>query len=156
MNSTVTIGFMVALIAGLAIGVQSVFINILGQTLGTARSGLGLHIGGTLIGVILVGFIFLSNPNLKSVEITPQIMLYCLLGGGFGMVIVMSASFALPRVGLVAGQAAIIVAQLAVALTVDTFALAGGDPLPLDKQRLIGLLVVAVGAYLLLPQQNSA
>lgn len=155
MNSTMTVGFIIALVAGLAIGVQGVFINILGQSLGSVRTGLASHAGGTLVGVVLMGAIILSNPNLKSVQITPQIILYSLLAGGFGMVIVMSVSFAFPRIGLVAGQSAIIVAQLAVGLVVDTYALAGGDPLPMDRQRIIGLVVVAIGTYMLLPQQSS-
>lgn len=155
MNSTMTIGFIIALVAGLAIGIQGVFINILGQSLGSARSGLAVHMGGTFVGVLLMGFIMLTNPNLKSIQITPQIILYSIIAGTFGMVIVMSVSFAFSRIGLVAGQSAIIVAQLAIGILVDTFALAGGDPLPMDRQRIIGLLVIAVGAYLLLPQQNN-
>lgn len=155
MNSSMTLGLMVALGAGVAIGLQGLFTNITGQMLGPARGGLAIHIAGTIVGASLVMFLMLTNPNLPSVTITPRVILFAFLGGTSGMIILMGIAFAFPRIGQVAGQGALIFAQMAVAVFVDTFALAGGDPLPLDWRRLLGLLVLALGTYLLLPQQNT-
>ena len=155
MNSSMTLGLMVALGAGVAIGFQGLFTNITGQMLGPARGGLAIHIAGTIVGAGLVMFLMLTNPNLQAVTITPRVILFAFLGGTSGMIILMGIAFAFPRIGQVAGQGALIFAQMAVAVFVDTFALAGGDPLPLDWRRILGLFVLALGTYLLLPQQST-
>ncbi len=155
MNTSMTLGLVVALGAGIAIGLQGLFTNITGQMLGPARGGLAIHIAGTIVGAGLVMFLMLTNPNLQAVTITPRVILFAFLGGTSGMIILMGIAFAFPRIGQVAGQGALIFAQMAVAVFVDTFALAGGDPLPLDWRRILGLVVLALGTYLLLPQQNA-
>lgn len=155
MNSSLTIGLLAALGAGAAVGVQGVFVNLLGQSMNPLRGGFAVHIGGTIIGAVMIGYMILTNPHSKSVTLTPQIMILSLLAGTFGMMIVMGIAIALPRIGYVAGQAAVIVAQLGVSLVIDSFALTGGEPIPIDKQRILGLVVVAIGTYLLLPQQNQ-
>ncbi len=155
MNSSITIGLLVALGAGMAIGIQGTFINLLGQSMSPLRGGFAVHFSGAIVGAVMIGFVMLTNPNFKALQITPSIIFYSLIAGLFGMLIVMGVAFSFPRIGQVAGQASIIIAQLSIALIVDTFALAGGEPLPLDRQRILGLIIVAVGTYLLLPQQNQ-
>ncbi|GAB5492576.1 MAG: hypothetical protein Phog2KO_27910 [Phototrophicaceae bacterium] len=155
MNSSISLGLMVALGAGIAIGLQGMFTNITGQMLGPARGGLAIHMAGTVVGAVLVMFLMMTNPNLQSVTITPRLVLFAFLGGTSGMIILMGIAFAFPRIGQVAGQGALIFAQMGVAIFVDTFALAGGDPLPLDWRRVLGLFVLALGTYLLLPQQSA-
>ena len=39
-----------------------------------------------------------------------------------------------------------------VAMAADTFGLAGKDPIPVDPQRIIGLILMVIAAYLLLPR----
>ncbi|MGB7337541.1 MAG: DMT family transporter [Phototrophicaceae bacterium] len=155
MTSSMTLGLLVALGAGIAIGLQGVFTNIVGQLLDPVRGGFAIHIGGTLVGGVMVFIVMMSNPNLQAVQITPRVILFSLLAGTAGMFILMGIAFAFPRIGQVAGQGALIFAQMAVAVIVDTFAIAGGTPLPLDGRRLLGLLVLGIGTYLLLPQSSS-
>lgn len=155
MNSTMTLGLMVALGAGVAIGLQGLFTNITGQMVGPLRGGLAIHIAGTFVGAGMVLFVMLTNPNLQAITITPRVILFALLAGTAGMCILMGVAFAFPRIGQVAGQGALIFAQMAVAIVVDTLALAGGAPIPLDWKRLLGLIVLAFGTYLLLPQQSG-
>lgn len=155
MNSSMTLGLIVALGAGIAIGLQGLFTNITGQMLGPVRGGLAIHMAGSIVGAGMVVFVMMTNPNLQAVTITPRVILFAFLGGTAGMVILMGIAFSFPRIGQVAGQSALLFAQMAVAILVDTFALAGGDPLPLDWRRILGLVVIALGTYLLLPQQST-
>jgi len=154
MNSTMTIGLLVALGTGIAIGSQGVFTSVTGQMLGPVRGGLAIHIGGALVGAVMVYIVSMTNVNQPEIVITPRVILFSLLAGTVGMFIVMGIAFSFPRVGQVSGQVAIILAQMAVAVIVDTYAIAGGDPIPLDLRRVAGLLVMAVGVYLLLPRQD--
>ncbi|MEO1286905.1 MAG: DMT family transporter [Chloroflexota bacterium] len=155
MSSSVTLGLLVALGAGIAIGLQGLFTNVVGQLAGPVRGGLAIHIGGTFAGMLMVAFLMATNPNLQAIEITPRLVMFALLGGTSGMIILMGIAFSFPLIGQVAGQGALIFAQMAVAIFVDTFALAGGDPIALDWRRVLGLVVLGIGTYLLLPQSPS-
>jgi len=155
MTSSMTLGLLVALGAGIAIGLQGMFTNITGQALGPLRGGFAIHIAGSIVGGLMVGYMMMTNPNVEAIQLTPRVIMFAFLGGTSGMMILMGIAFAFPRIGQVAGQGALIFAQMAVAIFVDTFALAGGDPIPFDWRRILGLLVLALGTYLLLPQQSS-
>jgi len=156
MNTTMTMGLIVALGAGIAIGLQGLFTNVTGQMLGPLRGGVAIHVAGTFVGAGMILLVMLLSPNLlPAVTITPRTLIFATLAGTAGMFILMGIAFSFPRIGQVAGQGALIFAQMAVAVVIDTFALAGGDPIPLDWRRLLGLLVLALGTYLLLPQQTG-
>ena len=153
MNATILVGLLVALGAGVAIGVQQVFTSMTGQMLGLVRGGFAIHVGGTIVGALMIlVVVFLFPGNRQPVDINPKIIGLSILAGMIGMIILMSIAFALPRIGQVSGQGAIILAQLTVALVVDKFALVGGQPAPLDWRRIAGLAVMVVGIYLLLPK----
>jgi len=154
MNSTMTMGLMVALGAGIAVGFQGVFTSVTGQMLGPVRGGVAIHIGGAVTGALMVYFVSMTNINQPAIVLTPRIILFSLLAGTTGMFIVMGIAFSFPLIGQVSGQVAIILAQMTVAVIVDTYALAGGQTIPLDWRRVIGLLVMAVAVYLLLPRQD--
>lgn len=155
MNSTLVIGLLVALGTGVAIGLQGVFTSVTGQMLGPLRGGVAIHIGGSLSGILMLVFVTMTSANQPKIEITPQVMFFSFVAGTVGMFIVMGIAFAFPRIGQVSGQAAIIFSQLTVAVIVDSLALAGGQAIPLDGRRILGLAVMALGTYLLLPRQAS-
>ena len=94
MNSTMTLGLSVVLVAGAAIGIQRVFTSIIGQMLGPVQSGLVIHIGGTLVGAVMVIFVIMTNPNLSIIVITSRVILFALLAGTTGMIILMGIAFA--------------------------------------------------------------
>lgn len=154
MNSTMTVGLMVALGAGLAIGLQGIFTSVTGQMLGPLRGGVAIHVGGALVGALMVYIVTLTGTSQPEIQLTPRAIIYSLMAGTVGMFIVMGIAFSFPRIGQVSGQVAIIMAQMIVGVIVDMYALAGGQPIPLDGRRILGLLVMAVGVYLLLPRQT--
>lgn len=155
MTSTMTLGLIVTVIAGIAIGIQPVFTSLIGQTLSPVNSGLAIHIGGTVAGAIMVMLIFLTNPNLPQITLTPRVTIFSILAGTTGMIIIMGITFAFQHVGFVTGQGILIVTQLTVAVVVDTFALTGGQPMPLDWRRVLGIAVLVLGTYLIIPRQTA-
>lgn len=150
-----TFGLIVAIGAGIAIGLQGLFTNITGQMIGPLRGGLAIHIGGALIGAAMVLVVTALRPAEQAIEITPRLITFSLLAGAAGMLILMGVATAFPLIGQVAGQGTLIFAQMAVAVVIDMLGLAGGEPIPLDGRRILGLIVVAIGTYLLLPQQSN-
>jgi transporter family-2 protein len=158
MNSTVTFGVLVALGAGIAIGLQGMFTTITGQAAGSPlRAGVAVHLTGLIVGVILLfGMNFFAAPDAKPFELSPRFILFAFLGGAAGMCILIGISTAFPIIGLGAGQAAAIFAQMLVGVIVDYYGFAGGEPIPLDWKRILGLFVLAIGIYLMLPQSPQA
>jgi transporter family-2 protein len=73
--------------------------------------------------------------------------------GALGVAIIAGAAYALPRIGIAAGLATIILGQMAIALLVDTFGWGGAPPAPLRLERLAGLGLLLIGTWLILPRQ---
>lgn len=74
------------------------------------------------------------------------------LSGLLGIFIITGLSFSLQRAGVAAGLATVILGQLALSTLVDSFGVGGADPIPLSFQRVLGLLVTALGVLLILPR----
>jgi len=152
MSISVISGILFALGAGVAIGIQTLVINLTGQSLSPLRTGFMIHVMGALVGGILVLF-FTSEPlNIQAWQFDQRILLLTLAGGMCGMVIVPTVALAIPIIGQTAAQAVIIFAQISVAVVVDTLGIAG-EPIPFDSRRLIGLLLLLVAIYFLIPSE---
>lgn len=158
MNSQLTFGVLVAMGAGIAIGLQGLLTSLTGQEAGhPLRAGVAIHFTGLIVGIVmLLAMNFFAPPDAKPFEFTPRFVLFAFLAGTAGMCILIGISTAFPLIGLSAGQAAAIFAQMLVGVIVDMYGLAGGEPIPLDWRRVLGLLILAVGMYLILPQGKEA
>jgi uncharacterized membrane protein YdcZ (DUF606 family) len=151
LSHTLLIGLLIAVGSGIAIGLQTLITTVSGQSLGAAQNGFFLHLTGALIGALIVGLLALhsraSLPHLRGSQAA-----LVAAGGALGMIILIGVATAFPRTGQLAGQAAIIFGQMVVALAVDTSGLAG-QAIPLDWRRLLGLALLTLSAYLLLPRR---
>lgn len=156
-NTPTFVALLIAIGSGMAITIQTAIVNFTGTTIGPIRTGFYIHLAGALAGAILVAFTFARGNTVDNqTEIdSGRFILYFLIGGSMGMIVVPGIAIAFPRIGLIAGQVAIIIGQTIVALVIDTFGLAGNEPLPLDSRRILGLVVMAIAAYLLLPKTDS-
>ncbi len=133
----------VALVAGVAIALQSLFSGIIGGRVGAAESSFIVHLGGFMLsGVILL---FLRGGAVAQWHTVPW---YALTAGFLGVVIVTSVSFAVPRLGLASTLTLAIVAQLLLGALLDHFGWLGAVPRPLDVFRIVGLAAVAGGTWL--------
>ena len=75
---------------------------------------------------------------------------WMLLGGLMSAVIILSITVAGPRIGVVATTALLIAGQFALATAIDRFGWFGVSPIPLDWTRVVGILLLAGGAALVL------
>jgi transporter family-2 protein len=73
-----------------------------------------------------------------------------LLGGVFGVAIVFGITYAAARIGVVATTAFLIAAQFALAALIDRFGWFGVDRVAVTWPRVIGIVLLAVGAALTL------
>jgi len=73
---------------------------------------------------------------------------YAWIGGLYGAFFVAMAAFVAPRIGVGALLTAAVAGQLAAALALDHFGLLGLDPRPATLARILGLVLVFAGAFL--------
>lgn len=152
MKSSLILGVVAALGTGLAIGVQSTLSSRLGPLIGDLRTGLLMNVmGGIIAALITAGLMFRYGQQYVLVPRTALLML--VVAGALGVGIITGAAYSLPRIGIAAGLATIILAQLLISVLADTTGVGHVEPIPLTLRRVSGLLVMAVAVYLLLPTE---
>lgn len=151
MAGIIILGAVVALATGIAIGMQSTLSSRIGSLLGNFRTGIFMNfVGGIIAGIILLVITFMQGKAWWQISTPALIML--IAAGALGIAIITGVSFSLQRTGVAAGLATIILGQLILSIIVDTKGFVGVMPIPLTWQRVVGLIVVAGGVYLLLPR----
>ena len=133
----------VAALGGIAVTLQAQFMGLMDQGMGTRESVFVTYAGGGL--AIALYMLALHGGNLRNVGNVP---VYALSAGLVGLVIVGSIGFTVPRLGLVTAFTVLVASQFISGALVDHFGLFGAVVRPLDAVRLIGMLVVLVGVYL--------
>jgi len=75
---------------------------------------------------------------------------YWVGGGGMGVVVVLSITVVTPKIGAAATIGLLIAGQLAMGVLIDRYGWFGVEQVPLSWPRLLGVLLLAVGALLAL------
>jgi bacterial/archaeal transporter family-2 protein len=151
-NQTTVISWTVALISGLAIGLQVTLNGLSGRVIGARNTGLLVNAAGGLIALLFILVLTLTRQGIPWSQISRMTWMQVSLAGLLAIGISMGLAFAVPRVGVAAGMTSVLLGQLMFAIVVDTFGWGGGTPITLSLSRLIGLLLVLVGAWLFLPK----
>jgi len=153
----------VALGTGIAIAFQATLNGRAGAVVGPIRAGLLINvIGGSMsvlavlswlvaarIGVISSTSVsFLGRASVS----TGQLYGWMAAAGLLGIVVVAGVAFAVGSVGVTAGLAAVILAQLVVGLLLDRAGAATGLSVAIDARRVLGVVAMVLGVWLLLPR----
>jgi transporter family-2 protein len=134
---------LIGLLSGVAVGLQSPLASMITQRLGMLESIFIVHLGGTLL--ILIPLVILRGGNLGNWRSLPW---YALAAGSMGLIVVGGVSFMIPRVGVATAITLIIAGQLVISSVLDHYGLLGVHIRPMDIQRVFGLLIVFLGAWL--------
>jgi bacterial/archaeal transporter family-2 protein len=134
---------LIGIISGVAVGLQSPLASMITQRLGMLESIFIIHIGGAIL--IAIPLVFLGGGKLGEWRSLPW---YALLAGSMGLVVVGGVSFMIPRVGVATAITLIIAGQLIISSVLDHYGLLGVQTRTLDVQRILGLLIVFLGAWL--------
>ncbi len=136
---------MIAVGGGAAISFQSLFSGVIGEKLGIIESVFIVHLGGLLLaGTLLLA---IGGGNIASWRSVPW---YALCAGFIGVAIVASISYAVPRLGLATTLTVTIVSQLIIGAIIDNFGLLGATHHPLDPSRVIGIMILFLGTWLVI------
>jgi len=134
----------IGLIGGIAVGTQAPIAGAMGQRIGGASSSLVVHLGGAVASLLLL--IARRGEQIDEWRNLPWYMLGC---GAFGLVLYLSLSHTIPRVGATAAIAMLIVGQLLAGVVVDHFGAFGIAVRELDLNRIIAIVLLLAGAYLM-------
>ncbi len=135
---------LLAVVGGLAIGFQSFATGILGDRVGVMESVFIVHLGGLIVAaMILLG---MRGGNIAAWRAVPW---HVLIGGVYGVVIVGTYSYAVPKIGLATTVTLAIVSQLVLSAILDHYGFLGTLQHPFDLRRGIGLVVLLAGTWLI-------
>ncbi len=138
------IPILVAMVGGIAVAMQAKFIGLMDQRMGTLES---VFVTYGLGSVLATGLICLARGgNLKHWSAVPW---YALTAGFFGLIIVLSISYTVPRLGLVSGLTLLTASQYAIAVVIDHYGLFESVVRPLDAGRVVGLGLLLSGVWLI-------
>ncbi|MBK7456382.1 MAG: DMT family transporter [Anaerolineales bacterium] len=140
---TVLIIIFIGLLGGMAVGVQAPLSSMITQRLGVMESVFIVHIGGAL--AALVPLIYFGGGKLGNWRSVPW---YALAAGVFGLVVIFSMSYMIPRIGVATALIILLAGQLVIGTILDHFGLLGASVRPIDGSRVIGLSVVLLGVWL--------
>ena len=138
---------LVIILSGLAgridVGIQSPLSSLISQRLGILESIFIIHLGGALIA--LIPLLIYGGGKLGNWRTLPW---YALGAGAFGLVVIFSMSYMIPRVGVATALIILLSGQLLIGTMMDHFGLLGAVQRPVDFMRVFGLAVVFLGVWL--------
>jgi transporter family-2 protein len=134
---------LLALVGGLAAGIQGPLASLMGKHVGIIGSVFIVHLGGA---VFCLPFLWQrSAADLSGWRLIPW---YAWLAGGLGLVLVGALSYCIVRLGVTKTLTMIIVGQLLVGVLLDHFGLLVGQARVLDASRLAGIALLLLGTWL--------
>jgi transporter family-2 protein len=136
--------YLVGLLGGVAVGVQSPIAGKMGQSIGGTAGSFIVHLGGLIFSGLLL--IFRGGENIRDWHKLPW---YVFFAGAFGLILYLTINYTLPRLGSTMMIMLIIVGQLLMGMLVDHFGWFGVDVRPIDLPRIAGVLLLFAGGFLI-------
>lgn len=131
--------------AGLAGAVQAAVMGELGE-----RVGIVPAVAFSVIVAVLLGLaaLLMWERSFGGVRAALHEPAWLWLGGLMSIYIILAITVGPPRIGVAATVGIVIAGNLVSAAVIDRYGLFGQDVIPIDRWRLLGLLLLAAGAAL--------
>jgi len=134
---------LIGCLGGVMVGIQGPLSGAISARLGAVASSFIIHVGGAIAsGIVLL---LMGGINLREWSSLPKPLFFA---GVFGLVLYITLSYTLPRVGATTAATLLIFAQLAVGLLIDHMGWLGVPLQSASATRILGVGLVLVGAYL--------
>ncbi len=135
---------LIGIVGGMAVGLQSPIAGGMSERVGGTASSFIIHTSGAFLSGALL--LLRGGEQMQNWRTLPW---YMLGGGMFGVLLYITLSYTLPRVGATSAVVLIIVGQLMVGLAVDHFGLIGVAVRHIDPVRVAGALLLILAGYLI-------
>jgi bacterial/archaeal transporter family-2 protein len=144
-SSGTAVAVLMAAAAGLAGSVQAAVMGELGERVGIVPAVAFSVIVALLLGLAALVVWERSFAGVRAALHEPA---WLWLGGLMSIFIVFAITVGPPRIGVAATIGIVIAGNLVSAALIDRYGLLGQEVIPIDRWRLLGLLLLAVGAVL--------
>jgi transporter family-2 protein len=136
-----------SLVAGLAGAAQVAINGAFGERIGTLEAtAFNIFVSA----LILAGIVLVARASFGGVVAGVHEAPWLWLGGVAGAIIVTAITFAGPRIGALATIALLIAGQLVMGVVIDHFGLFGVERISISATRIVGVVLLSVGALLAL------
>lgn len=136
-----------ALVAGVLGSVQVAIMGRFGDRIGSFEA---LAFSTVVTALVAAAALLLTRQSFDGFEAALRSPAWLWLGGLCGAFIVLAVTVSGPRIGTAATIALLITGQLVMGAAIDRFGLFGLERIPLTPTRIVGLLLLAIGATLTL------
>jgi bacterial/archaeal transporter family-2 protein len=141
------VAILVSLGAGIAGGLQVAIAGAFGRRIGVLEATSFAAVVGALA---VVAATVVVRQGLGGVAEGFRVPPWLWLGGVMGAIVVTTISYAPQRIGTFATIGLLIAGQLVAGAIIDALGLFGLEKIPLTVQRIVGLILLSVGALLVL------
>jgi transporter family-2 protein len=131
--------------AGLAGAIQAAVMGELGERVGIVPA---VALSVTVALVCGLAVLLVWEQSFAGVRAALDEPPWLWIGGLLSVFIVFAVTVGPPRIGVAATIGIVIAGNLVMAALIDRYGLFGQDVIPIDRWRLLGLLLLAVGAVL--------
>jgi bacterial/archaeal transporter family-2 protein len=145
MSSGTAVAVALTATAGLAGAVQAAVMGELGERVGIVPAVAFSVILGLILGVTAL---LVWERSFVGVRAALHEPVWLWIGGLMSIYIVLAITVGPPRIGVAATVGIVIAGNLVMAAVIDRYGLFGQDVIPIDRWRLLGLLLLAAGAAL--------
>jgi transporter family-2 protein len=141
--TALTVGL--AVLAGLAGSVQVAVMGRFGSRIGVLEA---LAFATVVQLVLATGILFAVRQGVGGLGGAFSAPKWMWAGGAMGLLVVLTITFAQPRIGTTATIGILIAGQLVMGAVIDRYGLFGVDQIAITWQRAVGIVLLGVGAAL--------
>ena len=141
---TVILFMIIGIISGAAIGMQGPMATLISQRMGLLESVFIVHLGGVVVALVQL-LLFQGGGKLSEWKSLPW---YVYLAGVLGLVVFAAVTYLIPQIGATTTMMLIIVGQFIIGAVMDHFGWFEMAVRPFSLTKLIGLVVMLIGAWI--------
>jgi bacterial/archaeal transporter family-2 protein len=145
--SASALAIFLSLVAGVAGSVQVAVSGAFGRRIGVLEATAFGSLGAALI---VCSLVLVTRQGFGGVVAGFREPPWLWLNAAMGAIVVLTITFTAPRIGTFATIGLLIAGQLAMGVLIDALGLFGLERIPLNMARLVGLVLLAAGAVLVL------
>ncbi|WP_066634281.1 DMT family transporter [Desulfolucanica intricata] len=143
------LALIIAAFSGVTMALQGSLNASLSKVIGLWETTFVVHLIGLIVITLLLFVFKLGDGNLTLFSQAPW---YTFLGGILGVLIIYTVARSIPKVGVAPATTAIILGQVFSACVIDHLGLFGLQKIPFTWCNVLGTLLMAGGAWLILRQ----
>lgn len=140
----IVLTILIGLLGGVAVGIQGPLAGAMSQRVGGAASSFVVHVSGALLSGLL-----LAARGGEAMQNWRGLPWYMLGSGAFGVILYLTLTHTLPRLGATTAVTLIIVGQLVMGMVIDQFGWFEVAVRPVDGWRVAAAVLLLAGGYLM-------